>query len=852
VAVLWILPSISVLRGETTWDLVTDASTLAVGDQIIIASSQKDFAMSTTQNANNRGQAEIYKTEGHCTLSADVQVITLVSGTISNTFALSVGDGYLYAASSSNNYLKTQAEIDANGSFLIAIDEGNTLITAQGSNSNNTFRYNSSSKLFACYATGDASICIYKNPDIVHHTITYNENGVTSQNQCVEGEIVALKAPSEINGFVAQGWTLSPMTPSDTPPADLTNSFTVTNDVTFYAVYALEESGDFEKIASPILDYSGTYLIVNEDYGIAFNGSFDVLDIPGNTISVDIFDDEISSNSALDAATFTISKIADEYQIRSASGYNIGRTASNSGMNVSATTVYTNTIDIDGNGDAVVTASNSMVLRYTNTSGQKRFRYYPGTQQPIQLYKKAAARKRCFCTSIDIISEPLTITENTTWGSPTSLYNTLTISAGAMLTTNCLGNKNAANIIVEDGGELECNAGVFGTLLKEIEASSQWGDEVNASDGWYGISSPIAGRTETASVSGLYVGGSNDYDLYSYSEEGSVWLNAKDEENPLPEMSAGTGYLYASKEGSTIQFSGELNAKYVNKNIGYSSDNEALRGFNLIGNPFPKRITLSNIDGMDFGGFYAATNAGAWEAHVGTEEAIRPCEALLVQAAAAGQIRLLKNPTHASKGSEADKYISVKVENSYYEDVAYIFLSPETEKKLSKIPHQNNAIPSLSINGNAVVSFDEDISGFDVSLKIPTTGKYKIGAKMNGQAKNELSYLHLFDKMTGEDIDLLIDESHEFIGSPRDIENRFAVKLRQGSADADYKNLVHQSGNTLIVSGSGTLQLIDMLGRVVISQNINGENINVDNLEKGVYIVKMIGSEVKTQKVIIR
>ena len=85
------------------WELVTDASsTLAVGDKVVIAAKDYNYALSTTQKENNRGQAAVTKNNDDNTISfsADVQVLTLEAGTVDNTFALNTGKGYLYAASS--------------------------------------------------------------------------------------------------------------------------------------------------------------------------------------------------------------------------------------------------------------------------------------------------------------------------------------------------------------------------------------------------------------------------------------------------------------------------------------------------------------------------------------------------------------------------------------------------------------------------------------------------------------------------------------------------------------------------------------------------------------------------------
>ena len=145
---------------ETT--LVTDASTLAVGDQIVIVASGYDYALSTTQNGNNRGQASVTKDGDNVSYGEDVQIITLEEGTVNGTFAFNVGTGYLYAASSGSNYLRTETSLSANSSWLIEIADNVATIKAQGTNTRNWLRYNNSNKLFSCYGSGQTDVSIYK------------------------------------------------------------------------------------------------------------------------------------------------------------------------------------------------------------------------------------------------------------------------------------------------------------------------------------------------------------------------------------------------------------------------------------------------------------------------------------------------------------------------------------------------------------------------------------------------------------------------------------------------------------------------------------------------------------------
>ena len=47
--------------GPLVWTLVTNSSDLAVGDEVIIAAKDHNYALSTTQNTNNRGREAIVK-----------------------------------------------------------------------------------------------------------------------------------------------------------------------------------------------------------------------------------------------------------------------------------------------------------------------------------------------------------------------------------------------------------------------------------------------------------------------------------------------------------------------------------------------------------------------------------------------------------------------------------------------------------------------------------------------------------------------------------------------------------------------------------------------------------------------
>lgn len=153
-----------VAAGESTWTLLK-GNTLQAGDQIVIVAKDYNYAMSTTQNGNNRASKEITKTGDQLEIDNSVQILTVQEGTIAGSYALYTGTGYLYAASSSKNYLRTETTLSANSSWDISIaTNGNATIKSKGTNTRNWLRFNNtnSPKIFSCYGSGQTDVVIYK------------------------------------------------------------------------------------------------------------------------------------------------------------------------------------------------------------------------------------------------------------------------------------------------------------------------------------------------------------------------------------------------------------------------------------------------------------------------------------------------------------------------------------------------------------------------------------------------------------------------------------------------------------------------------------------------------------------
>lgn len=157
------------------WTKVTDVSELADGDEIVITDEDAAYAISTTQNNNNRSAVAVTASADGNTIEIndDVQIITLEAS--GDNWKFNVGDdAYLYASSGSSNQLKTASASTAGNNGVWAVTASSAV--AQGNYTRNCMQYNSQSTLFACYASASQTdIAIYRRAagrDAQEYTIT--------------------------------------------------------------------------------------------------------------------------------------------------------------------------------------------------------------------------------------------------------------------------------------------------------------------------------------------------------------------------------------------------------------------------------------------------------------------------------------------------------------------------------------------------------------------------------------------------------------------------------------------------------------------------------------------------------
>ena len=421
------------------------------------------------------------------------------------------------------------------------------------------------------------------------------------------------------------------------------------------------------------------------------------------------------------------------------------------------------------------------------------------------------------------------------------------VDDGVVLTlTGTVTNTTPANLIIEDGGQLVLpeNATVQATVKKAVgHAAKSTGD-------WYTISSPV-NNIAPGDVTNLIQATATNYDFYYYNEPSGEWFNHKAAGHAVSNMTNGRGYLYWNAGGEELAFAGELNTGNVN--VAVTADGSGdLAGINLIGNPYSHNIykgdgtAIPNAGASLVTGFYVLSNSDSWVACTDNTTAIKPGQGILVKTTTGGTVQMT-NTTSKGTAKAGNDNIRFTVANNQYEDVAYALF--KNEIGLDKINHRNAEVPMLYIPQDginyAIATMSDDVEMFTLSFKTVTTSKYTLSVKLDGR----YDYLHIIDRLTGEDVDMLVEGEYSFMGTPKDLVDRFIVKLKYDANINDVNDIfAYQSGSDVIVNGEGELQIFDLMGRKVMTQTVNGvQTVNVP--AQGVYIFRLNG---KVQKIVVK
>lgn len=431
----------------------------------------------------------------------------------------------------------------------------------------------------------------------------------------------------------------------------------------------------------------------------------------------------------------------------------------------------------------------------------------------------------------------------------------LTVKSGKKLTvTGTIAQLPGSKIVIEDGGQLvNLTQGISGTVQKDV---INW-TTTPYDNGWYAVSTPVD-NLKFEDVTNLT--NATAYNVYRYNEATATWENCQYEGNLFDDFDSGRGYLYRRNEAATLGFNGVFNTSYVGYPLSYTTASGSFKGFHLIGNPYTHNIykgantAFYNYNYLE-DGFYTLQTNGTWQAGADNSTPIKPCEAILVQAkdfVTSNYIMFFVNTTASGVSKDAMNTIKFTVSNKDFEDVAFAVI--KEGRGLNKIEHRNEDAQMLYIRHNgedfAVADIDELTKLINLNFEAAKTGFYTLRINAEGGFR----YLHLIDKFTGYDVDMLAEREYSFIGSPSDAAERFVVRIELSDSfdSSDNSIFAYQNGNDIVVSGEGVLQIFDVTGRMVSNHYVDGVETIRKPSQTGVYVLRLLGNDVKTQKVLIR
>ncbi|MBQ2907627.1 MAG: leucine-rich repeat protein [Bacteroidales bacterium] len=456
------------------------------------------------------------------------------------------------------------------------------------------------------------------------------------------------------------------------------------------------------------------------------------------------------------------------------------------------------------------------------------------------------------------INAPLVLGQQTTDNSQQTL-STLTVKSfgycGDGTTTN-------GSITIEEGGQLYCEtARGEVTVRKEIIGyAGQQTTDNGQQTSWYTIASPLKEVVDLSNSNTFIT--STPFDLYRYDEPTHTWQNAKPGEGStnFQTIESGRGYLYANAENTTLEFKGNINTEDVNYTL--TAQSEVLNGFHLVGNPYTHDISFNHLsaDAELANGYYVLNGEGAWGATLGNEgDVIKVGQGALIKTTNAGTLTISRDASTTRKNKQdvvdtsKKSTISLTVSNAKYSDRAFVVFDKGVG--LDKINHENENIPLLYIPQDdtdyAIAMMDENVSEIPVSFEAMTMGQYTISLQ---QENCDFDELYLLDKETGEKVNIL-EEDYTFMATTADNAERFVLTMNSDNdTDSDNGNFAYISGEDLIISVEGAVQIIDVMGRIIYSNDVTSDNnrIDVSVFDNAAYIVRVVNENgVKVQKIIL-
>ncbi|MCR5445317.1 MAG: fibronectin type III domain-containing protein [Bacteroidales bacterium] len=382
----------------------------------------------------------------------------------------------------------------------------------------------------------------------------------------------------------------------------------------------------------------------------------------------------------------------------------------------------------------------------------------------------------------------------------------------------------------------DCGSDGESSWTYEMFTTSAFSKDITANQ-WYALSSPVHDNGDNEAFAGVENLTSGTYDLMRWNEANGTWQTSKPA--VFNSFIRGRGYIYRRSDAATLSYFGQRNTGNLQSDTLYADcPDNALKGFNLVGNPYTKAYTPT-VD------YYRLNPNGTWTVHEYGTGSVAVAEGFFVKVASMGFYDFTEPSGAKGAGSTAATTLAFTVSNDEFTDIAYARFG--AGEGLPKFAHLNPAAPALSIPQEdrhyAIANLSESVESFPLAFS--GTGKYTLTVDNTAA----YGYLHLIDHATGADIDLLRTAGYTF-NVTGNSDDRFLVKLKP---DGDETSFVRVSGNLIIVDGEGELQVYDVMGRQLGNAQVNGtttlDRSSLGIVSTGVYVLRLNG---ESQKIVVK
>ena len=387
------------------------------------------------------------------------------------------------------------------------------------------------------------------------------------------------------------------------------------------------------------------------------------------------------------------------------------------------------------------------------------------------------------------------------------------------------------------------------------------------------------------------------WDFYSYYEPEYHWINLRrsdhwhidgnhaqinyENEN---EFTAGKGYMMAINQDTYMNMTGTLNNGDVEITL-YKQESQAPapeelynEGWNLVGNPYQAYLDLDEVGAGTYyiydaeSGVYVPYAVQGSGNPVTPSRYIHPHQGFFMHTDTDNTTFTFGTSmatTTTDNGSyfRGDDRINYPLVNLFATnesgntDLAIVeFNRPEIggATKVSFMTNANFSIAAhLNGEGYGLLFTPEGTEKVPVHFKAQEDGTYTLTwSTYNG----DFSSLLLVDNKTGVITDMLRADKYTFDATANDYSSRFYLTYAvTGIDDNEYEPTVstfaYFDGSEWVVNGQGQLDVVDMLGRTLLSERLTGDQnrVSLDGVAQGVYLMRVTnGKAVKVQKIVVR